>query len=295
MAQRMIDHKCTIVVSSCDSYEDTWYPFFKILDAEWPDCKFPIVLNTETKEYKYGNLPITCFQMYQDKKPVSWSKRLIDTLNRIDSEYILFLLDDFFFTGRIDSEEIDFVISQMDTDKSIGVCYLVPMNPIHTTDDKEIDFGGHSGYSERAKIANKRTFIRDFIKPYIKKDLRGLCLINAQAGIWRKEFLLKSLHPSESAWDWEGYGTLRAYKFEERIISALPDKKPIVPYDYFNGNGIMQGVWVAENVEPLFKKHNIDIDLSIRGTKTQDWNYRYNKSILKKSMTVLRNLRMLMH
>lgn len=287
--------KVTIVVNSCDSYEDTWYPFFKIFKAEWPDCKYPIVLNTETKQYSYNDLPITCFQLYKKTEPVSWSQRLIDTLSHIQSDYILFLMDDFFFTDRVDSQEIDFVISQLDSDKSIGVCYLAPMNPIHTTEDIEIDFGGHTGYSERVKIANKWTFTRDFIKPYIKKDLRGLFLVNAQAGLWRKEFLLKTLHPTENAWDWEYYGTLRAYKYNERFISILPKRKAIMPYDYFSGNGIMQGVWVTENVVPLFKKHNIDIDLSIRGIKTKDWNYRHNKSPIKKAQTVFRNIRMLTH
>lgn len=202
---------CTIIVNSCDNYEDTWYPFFKIFKAEWPDCRFPIILNTETKSYSYGNLPITCLQLYENTTSPAWSKRLLDTLNLIDSKYVLFLIDDFFITDRVDSQEIDFVIEQMKKDSSIGVCYISPMNPIHTKDDKRIDFGGHKGYSERAKIANKWTFIRDFAKPYEKKDLRGLNLVNAQAAIWERSFLIETLHPKESPWDWECFGTIRAY------------------------------------------------------------------------------------
>ena len=285
---------CTIIVNSCDAYSDTWYPFFKIFSKEWPDCRFPIILNTETASYNYGDLNIRCPQLYKNLPAPTWSKRLLDTLNLIDTDYVILLMDDFFLTGKVDSSEIDFIIEEMDSDKSIGVCYVSPMNPIHTVDDKHIDFGGHRGYSERAKTANKCTFIRDFVKPYEKKDLRGLNLVNAQAGVWRKGFLKKTLHPAETAWDWECYGTLRAYRFKEKFISVLPERK-IVPYEWSKGNGIMQGVWVPEVVKPLFDRHGIDIDLSIRGIKSSNWNYKYNKQLYKKFLTVLRNIRMLLH
>ena len=56
-----MDNKCTIVVSSCDKYEDLWEPFFSILKANWPELDYQIVLNTETKKYKYPGLEIKHF------------------------------------------------------------------------------------------------------------------------------------------------------------------------------------------------------------------------------------------
>ena len=47
-----MDNSVTILVSSCDLYEDAWYPFFKLLKIQWPECEqYRIVLNTETKTY----------------------------------------------------------------------------------------------------------------------------------------------------------------------------------------------------------------------------------------------------
>ena len=34
----------TILVNSCDLYEDTWYPFFKLLQLQWPECPYKVVL-----------------------------------------------------------------------------------------------------------------------------------------------------------------------------------------------------------------------------------------------------------
>jgi hypothetical protein len=43
----------TILVNSCDAYEDLWYPFFELFRINWPNCKYDIVLNTETKSYTH--------------------------------------------------------------------------------------------------------------------------------------------------------------------------------------------------------------------------------------------------
>lgn len=50
----------TIVVCSCDKYEDLWYPYFEIFKKNWSDCKYPIVLNTESKNYYHDGLHIQC-------------------------------------------------------------------------------------------------------------------------------------------------------------------------------------------------------------------------------------------
>lgn len=42
----------TIIVNSCDKYEDAWNPFFKLMEIHWPKSdKYQIILNTENKDY----------------------------------------------------------------------------------------------------------------------------------------------------------------------------------------------------------------------------------------------------
>ena len=43
--------ECSILVTSCDKYEDAWKPFFSLLNIMWPTCPYRIYLNTETKNH----------------------------------------------------------------------------------------------------------------------------------------------------------------------------------------------------------------------------------------------------
>ena len=65
----------TIIVCSCDAYEDLWYPYFEIFKNQWPDCKYPIILNTESKTYSHDGLNIKCLNLYteENKKNIAWS------------------------------------------------------------------------------------------------------------------------------------------------------------------------------------------------------------------------------
>ena len=47
----MKEEICSVLVTSCDSYDDTWEPFFTLLETMWPNCHYPIYLSTETKNF----------------------------------------------------------------------------------------------------------------------------------------------------------------------------------------------------------------------------------------------------
>ena len=92
----MAQNKCSILVTSCDAYDDAWEPFFTLLKIMWPECKLPIYLNTESKSFDFDDWNITALhpQALFDKKgqPISWSRRLTDAVRQIESDYILFFL-----------------------------------------------------------------------------------------------------------------------------------------------------------------------------------------------------------
>ena len=66
----------TVLVNSCDSYSDAWYPFFTLWKKYWPDCKYPIILNTESKSYLDEQLLIQSFQLYSETEKISYGKRV---------------------------------------------------------------------------------------------------------------------------------------------------------------------------------------------------------------------------
>lgn len=99
-----LENNCTMLVNSCDSYEDCWEAFFELLLIQWQDFNMKIVLNTETKNYSYKGLSIETMRLCRKEMP--WGKRLIETLKRIDTKYILFALDDFYLERPVRVEEL---------------------------------------------------------------------------------------------------------------------------------------------------------------------------------------------
>ena len=83
----------TILVNSCDLYEDAWDPFFRLLKIQWPDCAYPVILNTETKEYHCDFMDV---RTVKSGKKRSWSARLKYALDQIETRFVLFSLEDFF-------------------------------------------------------------------------------------------------------------------------------------------------------------------------------------------------------
>ena len=88
----------TILVNSCDFYEDAWDPFFKLLKIQWPNCPYKIALNTEKKVYQCDFMNV---RTIKTGKEVSWTARLRSALNQIDSEYVLFFLTIFHILNNI--------------------------------------------------------------------------------------------------------------------------------------------------------------------------------------------------
>ena len=246
----------TILYNSCDSYEDLWEPFFKLFVRYGNDLKkLPIVINTETKNWSFSGLNIKCLNLKSEE--TAWGARLRGCLERIDTEYVLFLLDDFFLQDKVDCSVISNCISYMESDKSVGGVNLLPLDGV--TKPSQL-----KGFS----IAEPGV-------PY---------RVNAQVCIWRKSVLYNSILSCESPWVWEIYGYIRNDVFMKSKILFLSwgEKEPF-PYGFYqygrvdeNGrtmahSAVMRGKWDMSLVKKLFKENDINIDYSIRGVYRKEW------------------------
>lgn len=237
---------CTIVVSSCDAYEELWPPFFKLLKIQWPSLPFQIVLNTETKVYQTDGLDIRCMRLYQPGENVPWSRRLKETLQRISSKYVLFLLDDFFIDGKVDENKIMECISWMENDRGISVFSFME------TFSGSYDDNRYPGF-ERRRLVSEYKF-------------------NCQAALWRRKHLIQYLRNGESPWEWEVYGNWRSYRyFNRKFYSRKAGAGQIIPYLFeaggrsFGGLVLFRGRWYAPLAEYFNEKYALDIDLGGRG------------------------------
>lgn len=80
--------RCSVLISTCDKYEDAWEPFFYFFKKYWNDCPYTIYANTEKKKVYIRDLNIITLNSTSDT--ISWSLRLKNALKRISTEYVVF-------------------------------------------------------------------------------------------------------------------------------------------------------------------------------------------------------------
>lgn len=235
--------KVTVVVNTCDAYRDVWPLFFSALEEYWPDRSVDIVLNTETQSvgFEVSRLSVHNFQdkSGQDK----WGKRLLETLNSIKTEYVVALYDDFILEALLDSGRLMSLVSMMDADRDIAVCYLTNMK---LTTLPGADVCGQS-----------------LIEPTIPYRL------NSAPALWRRKDLIRYTGAIDTPWAWEVYGSYRTYGDGKHFYCPTTVQDDVFHYNHAKGGAIYRGKWVAEVVEPKNLKYKLGMDLSIRGMSVE--------------------------
>lgn len=238
MAHIQIDEKCTVLVCSCDAYSDLWDPFFYLFHTYWPQCQFKVLLSTESKDYQNGEIDIEVVHP-KDKKDVPWGKRIKLAVKKINTPYIILLLDDFFLTNFVDTQKIETCIKWLDENEDIANFSFVPSL---WKDSPDRDFPGFE------------------LRPN-----GGRYKVNCQAGLWRTEMLYELIKPYEDPWEFEWRASCRSDLKPWRFYAAAKPKPWVFDYDFSSGGGgVHRGKWTT-GVKTLFDKHNIKMDFSLRG------------------------------
>lgn len=240
------EKKCTILVCSSDGYEDAWYPFFKLFTVYWSKCSYEIILNTESKVYKYEDLDIQCYQFYKKGEKPAYGERMIRHLQKINTPYTLILMDDFFLRRPVDEDKIDQVIQWLDKDENAVVFSF-------------------------QNVKDKLNICSEKYPQYLKRPVYGEYKFNFQAAIWRTEKLLGFWKKHETPWEWETIGNIRS--FDEKLDFYVLEGANNSPIDYGfdeKGMGIFRGKWVIDTVKELFENHDIYVDYSVRGIYTKE-------------------------
>lgn len=252
---------CTVLVCSCDSYEDTWEPFFKLFYKYWTDCSLEILLNTESKTYCYEGLHIRCLQKYKEKN-VPYGKRMIAHIKEIHTPFTLVLMDDFFIRDYVNEKKLDEVIEWM------------------KNDSKAVVFNFQSIKDELNKPSKK-------YKGYSIRPIYGEYKFNFQAAIWRTDYLLKSWRKHETPWEWETVANFRSFDKKYDFYVLQNDADTPIDYGFRNsGMGIFRGKWVRDSVVQLFEENNINIDYSKRGF----YENKDKNNVRMKKQTQINNL-----
>jgi len=231
--------RCVVVVNSCDAYSDVWPLFFAAFKDRWPECPFPLVVNTESHDIAVSGLRASSHVMAPDQRSSPWGARLLSTLKDLSSEYVLMLFDDFVLEAPVDGKAIDQCLEWMDGDPAISVFYLsnVPGSARPASD--------YQGFEAIPRLTNYR--------------------LNSAPALWRRQHLIELTRANDTPWIWELFGTSRTFLHRGRYFCAQPGHETIYRYNYTMGGAIYRGKWVPQVAGPLIKQYGLDIDLLERG------------------------------
>lgn len=232
----------TILVNTSDGFEDCWAPFFELFARYWPDCPYPIVLNTETKTPRFDALPVRCTQVALGQaRRLTWSECLARCLDGIDTPFVLYLQEDYFLEAPVQQALIETFLDELRGDRADVI--------------RLMECGGSGPWQPTAH-------------PLLwEVDRRAQYRIALQAALWRRSTLRAQLRRHESPWQLEVFGSARARRRDDRVLCVNRDRlhgegREVIPY---RPTGVVKGQWERDIVEPLFARHRIAVDFSRRG------------------------------
>ena len=230
---------CTLFIASCDKYHQAWEPFFFFLRKHWPNFDMPVILNTETKSFACAGFDIKTFSLYKEGENVPWGKRMLDHLDRVETDYVLLMLEDYFIRRDVEEDKLARLIDLLEENKDISTFNLV-----------------HAPVS-----FDKRHRLGDFLLRPRKGRYRFAC-----TGLWRVSHLKEYILPHESPWQWEVDGNYRSAYTENKFYMLAEGAEPYLDYGFsYDWMGIKKGKWVIEDVGPLFEENGLKVDFEELG------------------------------
>ena len=191
----------SILINTCDKFEDCWDPFFKLFSLYWPDYKGKVYLNTEYKDYNFENIDIRSLKVCENhgipkSSRVTWSQCLRWAIEEIEDDIVLYMQEDYFIKDRVDNATIQKICGKMMQSPDIMCIYL------------------HSHAVE------KELEIEDGLS-IVKKDGWRL---SCQAALWRKQELLDIIRDYESPWEFENFGNKRSIVMGHKYLTIAKNQ-----------------------------------------------------------------------
>lgn len=220
----------SVLIYSCDKYADVWGPFFTLFFRYW-DCPYPVYVTAETEQCMLPEV------MTINTDAPTWTERIKDAVDQIDTKYVIGMCEDMFIRRKVDQTTINNCLITMNEDDNIASFNF----------EKEYDW-----------VENN--YIFDFGRKPKGSPYRKTC----QPTLWRRSVLSELLDTKMDAWEWEMSPTPDQYDY---YVWTGDERCLVFEYGYHNNQwfGIQKGKWVLHDVQPLFEKEGINIDLSIRG------------------------------
>ena len=170
---------CEIIISTCQKFSDLWDANVLLLNRNWRDRAMKTWLVTdEQSERFFEGVELICAG-----SGTEITKRLEYVLHRISAKYVLLTLDHYFLTEPIDNRAIQTALCVME-EENLDFLRLLPATRRNLRKEGAVEFSRHTGF-------------------YLRDVQTGNYRVSLCPGIWRTEFMRKTLAESRNAWEYE--------------------------------------------------------------------------------------------
>lgn len=193
----MLKNRLTLLIHSCDKFSDLWDAHIYLLNKNWADRGIDTIVATDNESPKsYDGVRIISAG---EGKEIT--ERTAFVLPQIKTDYILITLDDYFLTSPISSDRIDRLVDIME--------------------EESLDY-------MRLFYRPKKKKYRSQYKDVYYYDMNGDYVVNLYSGIWRKDFVEKTLGERLNAWEYEVKLSELARKANAKCMVSLGNEFPIM-------------------------------------------------------------------
>lgn len=251
----MIKDNLTLLIHSCELFSDLWDAHVKLLNKNWADRGIDTFIVTDDKTNKvYPGV-----QIISAGRGKEITERTAFALPKIKTKYVLVTLDDYFLTKPIVSGRIDRLVDIMEREK--------------------LDY-------MRLFYRPKKKRIKSEYKDIYYYDMSGDYSVNLYPGIWRKDFIEKTLTEKLNAWEYEVKLSGIARSLNASCMVSLGKEFPILD--------VVRKGKILNNANRYIRKHQLyKGNRPVMPLKTElfllikEWVGRIAVKILPRSMFVL--------
>lgn len=228
--------KVTVVVGTLDLYKDAWPAMCHGLKKFWADCPWPIRFITNDLRAPCGK------SIKVGGDHTEWSKRMRRGISRMESPVILWLTEDNWLTGPVDTEALkDFVGHIL-----VRGIHHIRLYPGWDHDKAEGEFP----YDSRLLVFTKDSPYRFSLKP----------------GFFRRAIFLELLKDGEMAWECEVNASKRSRRFKRTFMAirdwgVFPIVTPGDPTGPWAKSPVVRGKW-SLGAKQYAEKEGLEIDFS---------------------------------
>lgn len=212
--------KLTVIIGSCDLYRPLWKNFDILYKRYW---------NLETRNIFVGETIGLPYDGYENVLPgnnLPWGFRMLQAIDKVKTEYVCLLLEDYYFTEPINENFIQDHIDILERYSAQKVMF------------------------DKLYPPDVYTLIKLDEENLYKFDKTSLYLNSIQPAIWKTEYIKNVLKPQYSPWNFEVEGNRYTSEINPTVLLKAREQSV-----YFNFSRI--GGRISEGWEKVFEKENL--------------------------------------